>query len=275
MLNGDLRGYSLADPNGAISGGSITLSSTNITVDRTAPAWPDNFSADDDVPTHLNGRFVLAENRLDNTGFTQVTLNSLNDIYINTPITTSLVRLHDPSTALQGTSASGSGQAPAPDLISLDESNAFMAGSSSFSFNAGKIFAGSYPEATGNMRININGTEQLAVSPGAVVSTAPVPSSQINPSINLSAPALVDMSGTLQSLGGQIKIATTGGAEVNGRLLDHPAPCRRRRRHSQSQETERRIEQQDARSSERSHNDNRGCDVRQHVECDQSLRRRT
>ena len=41
MLNGDLRGYALADANGKISGGSITLNSTNISVESTAPEWPE------------------------------------------------------------------------------------------------------------------------------------------------------------------------------------------------------------------------------------------
>ena len=213
MLNGDLRGYALADANGKISGGSITLNSTNISVENTAPVWPEDFTAGSVVPANMAGQFVLAGNRLDDTGFTQITLNSLNNIEINAAITPSLVRLSYPSSALQtGNAASGYSQelpvaAGRPDLIQLDDSVAFMAGSSSFTAGAGKTFIGVYAEAVNNLRSN-DGTETVTVSSGSVVSTAP------GGTINLSAPAGVYMAGTLQSPGGTINIKTTAVGDV-------------------------------------------------------------
>ena len=222
MLNGDLRGYALADANGKISGGSITLNSTNISVENTTPVWPDDFTAQSVVPADMAGQFVLAGNRLDDTGFTQITLNSLDNIDINAAITPSLVRLSYPSSALQtGNAASGYSQelpvaAGRPDLIQLDDSVAFMAGSSSFTASAGKTFTGAYGEAVNNLKSN-SGTETVAVSSGSVVSTAP------GGTINLSAPAGVYMAGTLQSPGGKINIKTTlvGNVEIGagGQIL--------------------------------------------------------
>src|SRR5208337_75938 len=181
----------------------------------TAPGWPEDFTAGSVVPANMAGQFVLAGNRLDDTGFTQITLNSLNNIEINAAITPSLVRLSYPSSALQtGNAASGYSQelpvaAGRPDLIQLDDSVAFMAGSSSFTAGAGKTFIGVYGEAVNNLRSN-DGTETVTVSSGSVVSTTPNPLS----TINLSAPAGVYMAGTLQSPGGKINIKTTAVGDV-------------------------------------------------------------
>ncbi|MGA9110651.1 MAG: filamentous haemagglutinin family protein [Smithella sp.] len=222
MLNGDLRGYALADANGKISGGAITINSTNISVENTAQEWPNDFTAQSVVPANMAGQFVLAGNRLDDTGFTQITLNSLDNININAAITPSLVRLSYPSSALQtGNAASGYSQelpaaAGRPDLIQLDDSVAFMAGSSSFTAGAGKTFIGAYGEAVNNLKSD-DGTETAIVSSGSVVSTAP------GGTINLSAPAGVYMAGTLQSPGGKINITTTevGNVEIGagGQIL--------------------------------------------------------
>ena len=141
---------------------------------------------------------------------------------INAAITPSLVRLSYPSSALQtGNAASGYSQelpvaAGRPDLIQLDDSVAFMAGSSSFTAGAGKTFIGAYGEAGNNLKSD-NGTETVTVSSGSVVSTAP------GGTINLSAPAGVYMAGTLQSPGGKINITTTevGNVEIGagGQIL--------------------------------------------------------
>ena len=215
MLDGDLRGYALADVNGKINGGSITINSTNITVASTSYMWPEDFSADSDVPAEIAGQFILAGDRFADTGFTQITLNSLNNIVIEpgVSITTSLVRLNYPSSGLQtGNALSGYSQAVAghPDLIRLDDSAAYMAGNSSFTAAAGKTFIGAYQQASNNLISTINQTETVTVSSGSVISTAP------GGTISLSAPAEVDIAGTLQSLGGTVKITTTGDISGGG-----------------------------------------------------------
>jgi filamentous hemagglutinin family protein len=213
MLDGDLRGYALADVNGKINGGSITINSTNITVAKTSPLWPENFTADSDVPAQMAGRFVLAGDRFADTGFTQITLNSLNNILVDpdTEITTSLVRLNYPSAGVQtGNIVAGFSKAVTgrSDIIRLDDSVAYMAGASSFTAAAGKVFNGSYLQAVNNLRSTINQTETITASHGSIIRTAP------EGKISLSAPAEVYIAGTLQSLGGTVNITTTG--DVNG-----------------------------------------------------------
>ncbi|HUN55821.1 MAG TPA: filamentous hemagglutinin family protein [Smithella sp.] len=215
MLDGDLRGYALADASGKIRGGSITINSTDITVANASSEWPQDFTADSDVPADMAGKFIIAGNRFADTGFTQIALNSLNDILIEpgVSITTSLVRLNYPSSGLQtGNAVSGYSQAVAgrPDLIRLDDSIAYMAGASSFTAAAGQTFSGSYMQASNNMRSSVEGTQTLTVSTGSLISTAP------GGKITLSAPAEVDIAGTLQALGGKINIKTTGDANNRG-----------------------------------------------------------
>jgi filamentous hemagglutinin family protein len=214
MLDGDLRGYALADVNGKINGGSITLNATDITVAKTSPLWPEDFSAGSDVPADMAGKFILAGDRFADTGFTQITLNSLNDIVIepDTTITTSQVRLNYPSRGigsgnfLAGISEAVTGRS---DIIRLKDSAAYMTGASSFTAAAGQVFIGAYHNAVNNLR-PINQTETVTVSSGSVVKTAP------GGTISLSAPADVAIAGTLQSLGGKVNIKTSGDVSGGG-----------------------------------------------------------
>ena len=215
QLDGDLHGYALADPSGKVLGGAITLAATNIDVGTGTSAPP--------------GSFVLAGDRLDNTGFTQITLNSINDLVVesNTNISPSLVRLNDPlSGGSSGASAQSLGQAVygtelPGNLILLSDSNAFMAGPSSFVAGAGVAFVGSSSVYSNNLKDTENSTANLTISPGAIIQTTPEVSSVIrianntpvNPSavntqISLSGPS-VTMDGALVSPGGNINVQAT------------------------------------------------------------------
>jgi len=220
MLAGDLRGYALADPNGKIMGGSITLASNEIHV----------FDHTSTVKDPVARAFYLADNRFDDTGFTQVALKSINDLVIgeNAHISTSLVKLNNPTPGLQAgfvTPGLGAsiGSDVRPDLMHLRDSIAFMAGPSSFTANAGIAFDGSAPHYTGNLRQNTGINEKIEILSGAVVGTAPAGASvtriandvSVNPApvrtqISLSAPN-VEVAGTLLSPGGNITVAATVG----------------------------------------------------------------
>jgi hypothetical protein len=209
-LDGDLRGYALADPNGKVLGGAITLASKEIRVGSGSSAPP--------------GTFVLAGNRLDDTGFTQITLNSINDAVVesNTTIGPSLVRLISPVTGSgTGTSAQVQGQQVGPELIRLDDSMAFMAGPSSLAVAAGVDFNGSGEGFSGNLKriVENSTTGSITISPGAVMRTTPAGSSvtritndtPVNPSavntgISLSGRYGVTVNGTLESPGGTISV---------------------------------------------------------------------
>jgi filamentous hemagglutinin family protein len=222
MLGGDLRGYALADANGDISGGSIILTSTNITVSNTAQVWPSSFdprtystaTSDYVLPDNL----ILAGNSFDNTGFTNITLYSINNIVIdqNTTIAPSLVRLNNPT----GSSFPGQAVAGQPDLITLDASMAFMAGASSFIADAGQSFAGA---TSGSFAHNLGGgssSAQITISPGTLISTTPTPSSTSIPSSisigSTSAAGVVDVDvyGEMLSLGGDISVLASSSGNL-------------------------------------------------------------
>jgi len=215
QLDGDLHGYALADPSGKILGGAIMLASKEIYVGTGASAPP--------------GSFVLTGNRLDDTGFTQITLNSINDLFVesNTTISPSLVRLNDPLLGgSSGASAQSLGQAVygtelPGNLILLNDSNAFMAGPSSFVAGAGVAFVGSSPVYSNNLKNTENSAASLTLSAGATIQTLPEVSSvtrianntpvnpaAVNTQISLSGPS-VAIDGTLASPGGNISVQAT------------------------------------------------------------------
>ena len=214
LLDGDLRGYALANTNGKISGGTISLTSKEIHVyDHTSIAPPQS------------GAFYLADNRFDDTGFTQIRLNSHDDLVIeeNAHISTSMVRLNNPTPALLsgagvgsvsevGTTASGQ-----QDLLHLYDSTAFMAGTTSFTAVAGKSFDGKRDNATGNLIAASNSSEQITVLGGSNVSTAP------GGTISLSAP-VINLDGTLESDAGRVSV-TAGKGDLHltssARILAH------------------------------------------------------
>ncbi len=211
MLNGDLKGYALADASGDIQGGSIILTSTNIEVGNTAQDWPSSF----DPRTYLKAAsdyvlpdtLILAGNSFANTGFTNIKLNSINNIVIDTSIAPSLVRLNNPT----GASLPGQAVTGQPDLFTLDESIAFMAGPSSFIASAGSYFEGYNSHLTGNLSAtpdSPNLSAEIIISSGAVVSTAPATSAVTN--ISLTAPN-VYVEGELLSPGGNINVSASSG----------------------------------------------------------------
>ncbi len=237
QLDGDLRGYALADPNGKVTGGSLTLYSTEIHVGvGTSPA--------------PQGSFVLAENRLDDTGFTQIALNSRNDLVVeeNTKISPSLVRLNNPVEAGSSASAQNQGQgvygtelAGRPDLIRLDPTMSYLAGSSAFSAQAGCPFKGSSTQGfTGNLidKGAGNYTASIMVSMGAEIHTTPSAQSLIS----LSGPGIptsptqkgtpgVTVDGKLESPGGNISVTATNSdlligdnAEILATGFNRPDP---------------------------------------------------
>jgi filamentous hemagglutinin len=257
MLNGDFRGYALADPNGKILGGSVTLVSKEINVVSQSQAddWSNFAPFTDNVPdtpgTLVKGELNLAGNRFDDTGFTQITLESINDLTVDANISPSLVRLTIPPSSgagaqmqpTYGSAVSVPGNTDL-NLRSLYSNMNYMAGPSSINLVAGINFAGSTQSApyTGNLQYIVNSIANITVSENATVSTAPALSSvaritgdSTNPSavttgINLTAPN-IDIQGTLESQGGNISASATngdltveGGAVISAQGYNLPDP---------------------------------------------------
>jgi hypothetical protein len=224
MLNGDLRGYALADPDGKLLGGKITLTSANIdngiivTPAKSIPQWYD-WSGFDPLTTSISsdmkGKLYLAADRFDDTGFTRITLNSMNNVTVDpdATISPSLVRLNSP---LQGHASSlapvqaqesfGKPVPGRPDLIRLDDSYAFMAGPSSFSAGAGVTFVGGDSNSQGNLKPVTDQTSEakISIGRGAVIRATRNAKSLIS----LNALNSINMAGTLDSPGGKIALSS-------------------------------------------------------------------
>jgi filamentous hemagglutinin len=237
-LGGDLRGYALADTNGKILGGALTLrTNKNILVASSAESAPDD-------------TLVITPGRFADTGFTQITLNSRNNVTVapDAVFRTSLTRLKNPTPTLQGEiseiSAAQSGAVSGHDLIRLQDYEAYMAGPSTFTLQAAKEFLGATIEAKGFMELIDPGLSnwKVVVSSGAAIRTAPAVASvtrvgndgaaSVTTGITLGGP-YVEMAGTLESRGGAItleaknqtgSVTLSSGARINARGYNRPDP---------------------------------------------------
>ncbi|HVO67127.1 MAG TPA: filamentous hemagglutinin N-terminal domain-containing protein, partial [Syntrophales bacterium] len=228
VLDGDLRGYALSDANGKLLGGSVTLRSTNIRVAPEAYIIP--------------GTFVLAGNRFEDTGFTQIALYSINDTVIepNTAIEPSLVRMSNPTPGRPAGSATSAQVVPAvgyavpgrADIMRLNDDMAFMAGPSSITALAGYSFEGANRGFTGNLKaVSTDSEAKVMISPGAVVRTNPAVAgvTRIANDVGLGPSAVktgitiagrnVEVRGVLESLGGQTSISASSSYPAIGNLL--------------------------------------------------------
>ena len=186
VLDGDLNAYSIQGNNG----GSITLAAQSITI---APSASSN--------QNLDNTLILGQNQLDNTGFTQVNLQSVNDITVGSgvSISPSLVKL---STPVAGGNINGYVHTTVtPDLI----------GKSSTSLTAGILFA---TPSSGLPQFNPptyepNDNASIQVLYGAQVNVAP------GGSISLKAPT-VTVDGLLSAPAGTVIITATQGALTLG-----------------------------------------------------------
>jgi filamentous hemagglutinin family protein len=224
MLEGDLRGHALSDLNGKILGGAVTLASKEIYVAEHGADWSGFDTRSGIVQDPMKG-LQVAGNRFDDTGFTQITLNSYGDVDISSTIATSLVKLKNPASVKQTGGASAVqvetdfGSPAGQGLIRLDGPGAFMTGPSSFTARAGVEFEGTNDIFQGNLKKIVEPVAKITISDAAEIRTAPAVSSVtriaqdvgVNPAavktgITLEAPTTIEVGGKLESRGGNITV---------------------------------------------------------------------
>lgn len=221
-LDGDLRGYALADSGGKILGGAVTLRSDNILVSNTAPS--------------IAGALVLTGSRLADAGFTQITLASRNDVIVEPGVVleTSLVRLNNPTSVLQnqatgGSTAVGDAVAGRPDIFRLKDDAAYMAGPSTIQLQAAQEFQEASSGLKGFLSIvDSSSNAQVVVPAGAEVRTAPAAVSvtritndgaaTVKTGITLTGPQ-VTLAGKLTTPGGNVTMTATGTGASSGNLM--------------------------------------------------------
>lgn len=229
QLDGDLRGHALADAGGKILGGSLTLTTKDI---RVVPAGSG-------ASRVAEGKLLLAADRFDTTGFTQITLRSVHDLIFEpgASLAPSLMRLNNPRSMMPL-----GADAPAK-YTKLPDAFAYRAGPSSVSAEAGATFDGSHPDYQGNLSGITDVAAKMELAPGASVSTAPAVSSvtriaadvaagakAVKTGITLKGPS-VDIGGTVLSRGGEITAAATlnnlvvrSGARLSAAGYNRPDP---------------------------------------------------
>jgi filamentous hemagglutinin len=211
MLEGDIKGYAIADSQGKIKGGQIILHADEIDITASRSPWPFDFTAYSQVPAYLQGKLVLAGDYFADTGFTRIELESFNDITIDpfAVVAPSLVRLKTPlpgivqgfNTPVNASAASGEPVFGHKDLTRLSSYAAYEAGPTALRAVTGRLFPWQDSQST-----NANTSAALTVSPEAVIRMAP------EGKINLSASGAITVAGLVESPSGQISItAGTGG----------------------------------------------------------------
>ena len=201
VLEGDLRAYSLFGTNG----GSLTMTSYDVTVAPSGSVLPSGFTLDDALPPGL----TLGAHQLDATGFTSITLSSVNNITVEggLALAPSLVKLSMPSPAgatqgsVVGVSTAATQNSPTftatPD--EAGKSSITMTAEATASIDPGL----SNPNGPMNQA---NAEATITISPGAAVRAGP------GGSITLGAPGGIDIGGTLDAPGGTI--TATGGTSL-------------------------------------------------------------
>ena len=214
VLNGDLLGRSLLGN----KGGSISLTAPNIVLADSPGLLPGGFKADDAAPQDLLGRLVLGSGQLDATGFTNVTLKSVNDIVIKSGgLGPSLVKLSNPL-------AGGSTQGVAPGLSSLSPtgSGIFLASQDQIEASGVTLIADVSASVTAGQS-NPSGNGLLAPSnpnPSAKIWIGPEASVKTSPGGSITMTAVnVDIAGLLSSPAGTITLLSQQGAYLGDLTL--------------------------------------------------------
>jgi filamentous hemagglutinin family protein len=194
ILDGDLRGHALTGQ----TAGRIVLHAHNVSVLDDAPEFPQAFGPDWDIPSEFQDNLLLAQDRLDLTGFSQIELVSSNDVRLEGGVSLepSAVRLVAPVPAgLSALSAQSSGQRRAPvswagGLLAVSPD---LAGATSIVARAGQALGGGASQNEDAL-VSVASQARLAVAPGG--------------EIRLEGPG-IDMAGLLEAPAGKVTLTAT------------------------------------------------------------------
>ena len=200
-LEGDLKAHSLVGN----EGGSITLHANDISVSPTASALPADFSVESSLPEAFVGKLTLAGARLDQSGFSQIELRSVNDITFDSGVrfAPSASKLSAPRSQasvsygiihnLSGQPGDKTASGSAPSMAVAPE----WLADTSVKTVAGVLFDGipPGPEANTNAAVTISPDAQISVAPGGF--------------IQMTGPR-VDFAGLINAPAGTVELKATG-----------------------------------------------------------------
>ena len=209
-LEGDIRGYSLPGNNG---GALKLITSKDVYIDK----------SDSPLPATINQKntVVLADNRLTDTGFDQITLESVNNLTIGkgATLSPSFVKEIDPVSKVGSANIDNYSSMEASSPQDLKNQGLFIVdadylGKSTITLNSditigngGEYSCGLYGD--GNLSLNPNINAKLNLSENSAIKAAP------SGTINLNAPG-IDIAGDIIAPGGTINATATqpGGITI-------------------------------------------------------------
>ncbi len=175
IVNGDLRGQAIV----GFQGGALSMHAGNVSIAGSAPSPPDGFAAGSPWPEISKGQLVLGAGQLNSSGFTRITLNSVNDIVMEAgaSLGPSLARLAVPFTNDNRSGGPGAPNASGVIFVTADE-----IGTSSITLKAGKVPASDltyganplnidYPMTRQNLlaRLDMPGGSAIQIGPGGSI----------------------------------------------------------------------------------------------------------
>ncbi|NLI81627.1 MAG: filamentous hemagglutinin N-terminal domain-containing protein [Deltaproteobacteria bacterium] len=193
-LDGDLKGHAITGS----EGGAIILHAAEVIVSREGSSLPEGFGQDSPIPSNMEGRLLLHEDRLASSGFSHIELRSTEDLTVeaDTFLTPSQEKLATPMPVDETGAASPVtnhlAEAGDSKLAGTQPYNAdpLWSGGSSIKASAGVHFIE-------RQEVPPNQTAVLNIAPGATLKTAP------GGEISLSGPT-VEVGGRLEALSGKI-----------------------------------------------------------------------
>ena len=219
MLNGNIRGYSLAGN----TGGTIDLAAISIVIlgPNSPFPWTGFTNANQPVPTNLQGTLYLSDNYLAGSGFTNINLESFKDITIEpyAQLATSLVKLMNTQNSSGRVGAVHFSDGTDLTLSQLNNQWAYQAGQSSITAYANDISSNNsfFNYLYSNGLVASDANVNLIVPQSAVISTAPggLISLTVGSSVGNSSATIA---GTLNAPGGNITIKA-GSLDITGQIL--------------------------------------------------------
>ncbi len=209
LLNGDISGLSLAGS----AGGRLSLHANNVIISEWDKQFSPDLSADEKVPDEIDGYLILGADKLTDSGFAEVEINSRNDIDVsdNVVLSTSYRKMRWP------VAGQGAGGGMISDFDTLDYASKSSClsllpdtvGETSMRLSSGTQLkggadGGALPISTSS-RIALGEGSTLAVSTGG--------------SIELSGTNVL-LSGTIEALSGTIDVeAASLMADAGARIL--------------------------------------------------------
>jgi hypothetical protein len=193
VLNGELRGQAMP----GYKGGTIDMAAGNVNVASSGGSLPAGFTAASVLPDSLKGKLILGGNQFDATGFTNITLKSVNDLTVegNVTLAPSMVKLAKPASGVASVASAN----PATVTVSRD-----LMGGSSVTLGAGSIPTEviRYNDNSVGPMNTANPDARLTMAGGSAVTAGP------SGTITMSGP-YIDVAGTISAPGGTIGLTAT------------------------------------------------------------------